>query len=200
MRSARVPLAYIQRSNATKAQVFTAGSFAPPVFAASAMVGVMFTRLRRQGGLGLPADVTSQVELFAMGPTPSAMAVQKELSALPSGLISAAERQVARGDLSRPVPADLPYSPWVPIEAPWTPALLKHLRHVRWYSSDRFDGDHLEYWYGIAGQNCEDAWILEDERELRLQGLYIMEHVHPTFGFRVKRKTSPEDIASRNRL
>ena len=88
----------------------------------------------------------------------------------------------------------------MPIEAPWTPALLKHLRHVRWYSSDRFDGDNLEYWYGIAGQNCEDAWILEDERELRLQGLYIMEHVHPTFGFRVKRKTSPEDIASRNRL
>ena len=75
------------------------------------------------------------------------------------------------------------------IEAPWTPALLKHLRHVRWYSSDRFDGDNLEYWYGIAGQNCEDAWILEDERELRWQGLYIME-----------RKTSPEDIASRNRL
>ena len=97
MRSARVPLAYIQRNNATQAQVCTAGSFAPPVFAASAMVGVMFTCLRRQGGLGLPADVTSQVELFAMGPTPSAMAVQKELSALPSGLISAAERQVARG-------------------------------------------------------------------------------------------------------
>ena len=71
-----------------------------PSFADRAMVGVMFTRLRRQGGLGLPADVTSQVELFAMGPTPSAMAVQKELSALPSGLISAAERQLARGDLS----------------------------------------------------------------------------------------------------
>ena len=128
MRSARVPLAYIQRSNATKAQVFTAGSFAPPVFAASAMVGVMFTCLRRQGGLGLPADVTSQVELFAMGPTPSAMAVRKELIALPSGLIAAAARQLAREALFRTLPD---YVPWVPTEAPWTPALLKHLRHVR---------------------------------------------------------------------
>ena len=68
------------------------------------MVGVMFTCLRQQGGLGLPLEVTSLVERFAMGPTPSAMAVQKELTALPSGLISAAERQVARGighDLSQ---------------------------------------------------------------------------------------------------
>ena len=62
-----------------------------PSFADSAMVGVMFTRLRRQGGLGLPLEVTSLVKRFAMGPTPSAMAVRKELTALPSGLISAAE-------------------------------------------------------------------------------------------------------------
>ena len=170
-----------------------------PSFADSAMVGVMFTRLRRQGGLGLPLEVTSLVERFAMGPTPSAMAVRKELIALPSGLIAAAARQLSREALSRTLPD---YVPWVPTEAPWTPALLKHLRHVRSCRCrrDRFDGEHLEYWLGIAGQDAEDAWILEDERELRLQGLYIMEHVHPTFGFRVKRKTSPEDIASRNRL
>ena len=195
MRSARVPLAYIQRSNATKAQVFTAGSFAPPVFAASAMVGVMFTCLRRQGGLGLPADVTSQVELFAMGPTPSAMAVRKELTALPSGLTSAAKRYAARDAFYRPHPNNI--SPWVPEESPWAPCLLKHLRHVGWYRSGRSGGEHdLEYWHGIAGQNSEDAWILEHERELRLRRVYIMEHVHPTLRRRVRRKTSPEDIAN----
>ena len=156
------------------------------------MVGVMFTCLRRQGGLGLPSEVTSLVERFALGPTPSAMAVRKELTALPSGLISAAERQVAREALSRALPI---YLPWVPNEAPWTPALLKHLRHVRWYRSDRFDGEHLEYWLGIAGQDAEDAWIREHERELRLRRLHFMEHVHPTLRRRVAHKTSPEDIA-----
>ncbi len=194
MRSARVPLAYIQRSNATKAQVFTAGSFAPPVFAASAMVGVMFTCLRRQGGLGLPADVTSQVELFAMGPTPSAMAVRKELTALPSGLTSAAKRYAARDAFYRPHPKNI--SPWVPRESPWTPCLLKHLRHVGWYRSARFDGERLEYWLGIAGTDAEDAWSLEDERGLRLRRVYIMEHVHPTLKRRYRHKTSPENIAN----
>ena len=150
------------------------------------MVGVLFTRLRRQGGLGLPSDVTSRVEHFAMKPTPSAMAVRKELTALPSGLISSAEQQVARETLSRPYLADLPYSPWVPAESPWTPCLLKHIRLQH----------DLEYWHGIAGQSSEDAWILEHERELRLRRVYIMEQVHPTLRRRVRRKTSPEDIAN----
>lgn len=160
------------------------------------MVGVMVTRLRRTGGLGLPSEVTSLVERFALRPTPSALAVQAELAALPSGLISAAKRQAARDALYRTHPRNI--SPWVPEESPWTPALLKHLRHVRWYRSDRFDGEHLEYWLGLAGTDAEDAWILEHERVLRLGRLYIMERYHPTLGVRLTRKTSPEDIANGN--
>ena len=195
MRSARVPLANLQRTISThQGSSIICRQLCAPNFVASAMVGVMFTCLRRQGGLGLPADVTSRVEHFAMGPTPSAMAVQKELVALPSGLISAARRYAARDAFYRPHPRNI--SPWVPEESPWTPCLLKHLRHdVGWCHLARFDGEHLEYWLGIAGTNAEDARILEDERELRVRLVYIMEHVHPTLRRRVRRKTSPENIA-----
>ena len=161
------------------------------------MVGVMFTRLRRKGGLGVSAEVATLAERFALGPTPSALAVHAELAVLPPGLLAAAARQLAREALSRTLPDHVP---WVPTEGPWTPALLKDLCHVRLRRCrlERFDCEHLEYWLGTAGQDAEGAWILERERVLRSGRLYIMGRHHPTLGRRVSRKTSPEDIAKGN--
>ena len=155
-----------------------------------AMVGMMFTRIRRQGGLGFRSYILG-------GAFRTGAHAQRDGSAGGVGcfaVMSDCRSSTAAEALAWALPV---YVPWVPKEAPWTLALLKHLRHVRSYRLDRFDGKHLEYWLGIAGQDAEDAWILEHERGLCLRRLYIMEHIHPTLRSWVTNKTSPVDITKK---